>query len=1313
LDAVPLAEPTGILRNRRFGEFGPVRDRAARALLAAAVALPLAIVGVSAALSWQDTWDAAHRDLTRTADATAEYAERVLGSHRLAADLVNHMLADLSDEQIRAREAELQGRMRQLLPSVPMASSIAVADRDGVLLLAANLQLVPRISFADREWVRELQRPDAPAVHVSSISTARVSNTLFFGVSIRRRSTGNGQPEGAFDGVVNISVSPIDLANGLQATTRAPADVMALVRADGEVLARYPSFTARLPAIGPSSPLRSAAAAGELRGTYMGASLLGLPPHTKPGEPLLIAFRRLGDLPVYATVSRPRSAVVAGWWSQVIRQLAVAVPAAAILAGFGLLLLRGQRRLAEGEARLRAMADNIPQLAWMAGPDGHRFWFNRRWFDYTGKTLGDMQAGGWSAVHHPDHVERVAAGMRSSFETGESWEDTFPLRAVDGGYRWFLSRAEPIRNVEGRVALWFGTNTDVTARVEAERRDRYLLGLEVQLREAASAREAIDAACAALGRELGCIFAGLGELQPDGEHLLVQSQWQCGEDATQIGGRHRIADYGAERIAPAFQGEAVTIADVDTDARTAGDQVVRANYAALGVRASLDVPLIRDGRLHAILFAAYAEPHAWTEEEVALARETVMRAWQAVERARAEAGRLESEAQLRAVLDNVPVAVVLAEAPSGRILFGNQGVERLFRHPLRHFASAEDYVEWESYHADGGRVQGREYPLAQVLATGQPAELEVHYACGDGVRRWIRMTGAPVCNASGRMTGALVVCADVDAQRRTAELMARLAEEREGEVARLGARLGAWFEHGTDHLFVLQVTEDGRFVFEALNPAHERATGLRSAELRGKTPAESFPPDVAADLEANYQRCLDAGGPIFYEEQPDLPAGRKLWETTLVPVRDPVSGRIEMILGSSRDVTEQRQMLTRLAQAQRIEALGQLAGGIAHDFNNVLQAVQGGASLIEKRPNDPNGVKRVARMVFEAAERGSAITRRLLAFGRRADLRTEAVDAATLLTDMREIFMHTLGAGVGVRVEARPGLPPLLADKGQLETVLINLAANGRDAMTGNGMLTLAAGLDVLRQDRVLTLAGTLKAGQYIRLSVSDTGTGITPEVLARVTEPFFTTKAQGKGTGLGLAMARGFAEQSGGGLGIDSEPGRGTTVSVWLPVAVGAVVSERTAPEPATPAWAGPRAAVLLVDDEPIVRELTAEGLEGAGYSVVLADSGPAALDLLDRGQDVDVLVSDLSMPGMNGIAVIREAQRRRPGLRAILLTGFAGNAAELAIGGAVSGTFSLLRKPVTAEHLGERISVLLEGASPMGAGGTGEEDGERNDRT
>jgi PAS domain S-box-containing protein len=1280
--------------------------------LVAAVLFPLAIVGVSGALEWRDAWEAASRDLMRTSDATAEYAERIIGSHRLAAELVNQMLAGLSDEEIRAREPEYHERLRQLLPSVPMAHTIALADRDAVLLLTANAQPAPRVSLADREWVRELRRPGAPAMHVSSVNNGRIDDNLFFSVSIPRHGTGNGLAADAFNGVVGISVSPDRVANGLQVITRAPADVMALVRTDGEVLARYPALTTKLPPIGGTSPLRAAAAAGETRGTYMGVSLLGLPPHTAPGEPLLIAFRRLGEVPVYATVSRPRSAIVAAWRERVAAQLAVAIPAAAILSWLALLVLRGQRRLAAGEARLRAMADNISQLAWMAQPDGHAFWFNRRWFDYTGTTLKGMADGGWSAVHHPAHLDRVVAGMRRCFETGEPWEDTFPLRRADCEYRWFLSRAEPIRDAAGRITLWFGTNTDVTERVAVERRDRYLLGLEARLRAAATAREAVDAACEALGQELGCLFTGLGQLQPDHEHLLVENEWRTVGRGISILGAHRVADYGMERILPIFLGEVVAVADVEADARTAEDPRVRASYAALGIRASLDVPLMRSDEMQAILFAAHAEPHSWTEAEIALAQETVTRAWQAVERARAEAGRLESEAQLAAVLDNVPVAVMLAEAPSGRILFGNQGVERLFRHPVRHSAGPDEYIEWESYHADGGRVQGREYPLAQVLATGHSAELEVHYACGDGVRRWIRMTGAPVRDAEGQLTGALMVCADVDAQRRTAELLVRLADEREGEVARLGARLGAWFEHGTDHLFALQVAEDGRFEFESLNPVHERATGLLSADIRGKTPAEVFPPETAAQLEANYRRCLEVGAPISYEEQPDLPAGPKLWETTLVPVRDPASGRIEMILGSSRDVTEQRGMLTRLAQAQRIEALGQLAGGIAHDFNNVLQAVQGGASLIEKRPNDPNGVRRVARMVFEAAERGSAITRRLLAFGRRADLRTEAVDAAALLADMREIFTHTLGAGVGVRMEAAPGLPPLLADKGQLETVLVNLGTNARDAMSGNGMLTLAAGLDVRRQDTRLALAGTLREGRYIRLSISDTGTGMTSEVLARVTEPFFTTKAQGKGTGLGLAMARGFAEQSGGGLDIQTEPGRGTSVSLWLPVAVGAVASMPAMAESAASAETGRRATILLVDDEPLVRELTAEGLEGAGFSVILADGGPAALALLDAGEAVDILVTDLSMPGMDGISVIREAQRRRPGLGAILMTGFAGNAAELAIGGAVSGTFSLLRKPVTAEQLGERVAVLLEGASSMGGEGLSEADSRRNGR-
>ena len=399
----------------------------------------------------------------------------------------------------------------------------------------------------------------------------------------------------------------------------------------------------------------------------------------------------------------------------------------------------------------------------------------------------------------------------------------------------------------------------------------------------------------------------------------------------------------------------------------------------------------------------------------------------------------------------------------------------------------------------------------------------------------------------------------------------------------------------------------------------------------------------------------------------------------------------------TRDLEETQ---ARLAHARRMEALGQLAGGIAHDFNNVLQTVQGSAELIERRTQGMDDVRRLARMVGEAAERGSTITRRLLAFSRRGELRAEAVDAAALLGGMRDILGHTLGGTVEVRVEAEPGLPMLLADKGQLETVLVNLATNARDAMPSGGTLTFSAALAVADRDASLPQAGRLaplKAGRYVRLSAVDTGEGMTPEILAHVTEPFFTTKQQGRGTGLGLAMAKGFAEQSGGALGIESAPARGTTVTLWFPVTAQPQAAVPAGKVDGGPARGDRRARILLVDDDPIVREVTAEQLEAEGYAVVVAESGAAALEALDAGETVDLVVSDLSMPGLDGIAVIREAQRRKTGLPAILLTGFATDAAELAVGGALSGCFSLLRKPVMAEQISERVGMLLETAAAI----------------
>jgi PAS domain S-box-containing protein len=415
-------------------------------------------------------------------------------------------------------------------------------------------------------------------------------------------------------------------------------------------------------------------------------------------------------------------------------------------------------------------------------------------------------------------------------------------------------------------------------------------------------------------------------------------------------------------------------------------------------------------------------------------------------------------------------------------------------------------------------------------------------------------------------------------------------------------------------------------------------------------------------------------------------------EKRLLDIQQQINARLEQRVLEEMAAREAAQQ--RAAHTERIHALGQLAGGIAHDFNNVLQAVSGGAALIERRPSDVERVLRNARMVLDAAKRGAAITSRLLAFSRRGDLRAEKVDTAALLTDMAEVLTHTLGGSVVCVVDVAPDLPPLFADRGQLETVLVNLATNARDAMPAGGTLTLAAHTEI--SSAGLPHPAGLAPGGYVRIGVSDTGSGMDSAVLARVTEPFFTTKEPGKGTGLGLAMAKGFAEQSGGGLSIDSVVGQGTRIVLWLPGATsdGAVTPETIAAGSA----ASEQPHVLLVDDDVIVLDVLASSLQESGYTVFSAENGAAALARLASNERVDIIVSDLTMPAMDGLTLIRAAQERRPNLPAVLLTGNAGDGASLAVGGAISGTFSLLRKPVSGTQLGDRINAVLAAGKQPG---------------
>jgi signal transduction histidine kinase/CheY-like chemotaxis protein len=377
---------------------------------------------------------------------------------------------------------------------------------------------------------------------------------------------------------------------------------------------------------------------------------------------------------------------------------------------------------------------------------------------------------------------------------------------------------------------------------------------------------------------------------------------------------------------------------------------------------------------------------------------------------------------------------------------------------------------------------------------------------------------------------------------------------------------------------------------------------------------------------------------------------------------------------------EQAQALT--AHAQRMTALGELAGGIAHDFNNTLQAVAGNAERIKRRPNDTAEVRRLAHMVLEAAERGSAISRRLLAFARRDALSPEPVDPVEMLTDMRELLRRTLGSSITVHAVAAPGLPWFLADRRQLETVLMNLASNARDALPNGGDVTLSAVSEIITSDDQLAHGG------YIRLSVADNGTGMDPDTLDRAAEPFFTTKPQGKGTGLGLSMAKGFAEQSGGRMAIVSAPDRGTEVTLWLPEIEMAAVPQ---PQPDTELVLSDMRHVLVVDNEKPVRDVIMLTLKDAGFFVVGVENGAEALAHIDSGAPVDAMVTDFAMPGMNGIELVRAARVRNPELPSFLLTGHVGDIEAAAGHSGLNCGFIVLQKPIRPDQLARMVAATL----------------------
>ena len=532
----------------------------------------------------------------------------------------------------------------------------------------------------------------------------------------------------------------------------------------------------------------------------------------------------------------------------------------------------------------------------------------------------------------------------------------------------------------------------------------------------------------------------------------------------------------------------------------------------------------------------------------------------------------------------------------------------------------------------------------------------------------------------------------VAAQRRLTEELEEGVRQRTEKLALSEARLRTYFDHAPEGLVVFMRAEDGQFVFDRVNPAFRAMYGIGEQDVSRRSPRDLITEAADQDVQRQLQACLRSGQVHQYTVRGTSGGRARTINVVLAPVPPVDPAGLRLVVGSMRDVTDAEMRDEQLRQAQKMEAIGQLTGGLAHDFNNLLTGIAGSLELLETRvaQGRTKDLDRYTTAAQGAARRAAALTHRLLAFSRRQTLDPQPTNINRLVTGMEELIRRTVGPAIAVEVVAAGGVWATRLDPNQLENALLNLCINARDAMPDGGRMTIETGNKWL--DERAAGERDLPPGQYVTLCVSDTGTGMPAEVAARAFDPFFTTKPIGQGTGLGLSMIYGFVRQSGGQARIYSEPGQGTLICLYLPRHLG------EAEEPGLPAGteAAPRAeagwTVLVVDDEPTVRMLVVEVLNDLGYAAIEAADGASGLRVLQSDARIDLLVTDVGLPGgMNGRQVADAARGIRPELKVLFITGYAENA--VLSHGHLDPGMHVMTKPFAMDALASRITDLITG--------------------
>ena len=841
--------------------------------------------------------------------------------------------------------------------------------------------------------------------------------------------------------------------------------------------------------------------------------------------------------------------------------------------------------------------------------------------------------------------------------------------------------SSPIRDEHGIGRGVLNQGLEVTAQVQGERALRrakeereFLLTLVERQRVQRDPDDVMQLTAEVVGQHLGVDRAGFFKVTP-ASMIEFGACWTggvlpplTGTIPSEIFGKQlgEIVRTGGTLV---FGGPD----DLPAPSTTALDQ--------LGNKAGISVPLVRGGVWEAAFYISNIEPRAWTRDEVALVEEVAELSWDAV-------ARVTAVGRLQAINAGLIDEVAARTAERDRIwevshdLFGVSDISGKW---IAVNPAWTAVLGWPADALIGTDTSTLFHPvdlaemahhLAHVRSGGPPRSFESRLRARDGAYRTLSWQATLVDDriyANAR---------DVTEERaQQAALLA--AEERTRLVLEAMEGVSVWsYDVRTGHF-------DADPGFAALYgfDAADLARGITVEDIASRIHPEDRP--AMAALRARAQKGGDEGE---HEYRLLLPDGTIRWMLVRTHILYDADGAQEKAIGVGIDVSRQRELEERLRQSQKMEAVGQLTGGLAHDFNNLLTGISGALELMQLRLKQGriDDLPRYIGAAQTGAGRAAALTHRLLAFSRRQPLDPRPVDVARLIAGMEDLVRGTLGPAVTLEIAADAASWPILADANQLENALLNLCINARDAMPDGGTVRIATSNDWL--DEAAAAERDLPPGAYLTLCVTDTGTGMTADVITRAFDPFFTTKPMGQGTGLGLSMIYGFVRQSGGQVHIRSTPGEGTTLCLFLPRHYGGVDAGDT-PAGEVALAAGHSETVLVVDDEPTVRMLVTELLGDLGYTALEAETGAEALEILRDASRIDLLVTDVGLPGgMNGRQVADAARGLRPALPILFITGYAENAV---VGdGPLEPGMALIAKPFAMDALAARIRAMLGGA-------------------